>query len=816
MIALDLETDRGVKKRKGIPKDLKTRHAAALDYFKASASYFSKQRQREVDDLKFVDFDDQWEQTTKTQRAGSQAVNGLPPTPARPTPVTNLLRASCQQVANTRRHARLALEFAPKGGGATQDVAEVFEDIVRAAQDESRAAIARNWAADRAEKCGMGWYRIDADFSQEQPDDEASWNDQDIVWRRILNQASVYPDPTSQEPDFSDGRRLFITEDIPIARYRDEYPDSDLSDYDTSELTGIGDRQPEWVFATNQDADGDAGKTIRIAEYWEVIERTRTKVMLTDGRAAFDDEDLPEGVQIATGPQARRRVVRDRVIMWSKINAIEYLEEPVEWDGLYIPIVPCIGEEFNVDGERRWQGLVRPGKDSNVIYNVMNAARLETIGLATKAPYIGYFETIEPYLEWWKQSNVRNFFMLPIKAVRDAAGNFLPPPKRNVEEPAIQAITQAAQAAKDDVHSTTGIPPVALGQLDPRDRSGKAIQALQGQAEVGTSGYLDNFTSITLHYEGKVVRDMIPRKFDRPGRIVPAVGVDEKRRLVMLNYPYVEGPDGQPIKALPQWEKGQPVPKQIPGPPGQNGQSQPLEVKYYDLSVGQFSIAPVVGKSYATRREEASAAISAVMQAVPPEMAAAIAPAWLEEQDYPGARKVAEIAKKALPPQLAAAYQDDKSGPSPEVQQLQQQLQQAQEALKGQQAAEQAKQQAQTQRELTKTQMQEQGEAQRTQSDNQTRIEIARINQEGAFAIADLKATLEAANTAIAAMQAERLALESSHKEAALQVHQAAHEAAQNAADRAHALGMAAVQHAQTLEQGQQAADLAPTPEPTA
>lgn len=815
MVTLDLSTGPGERRARFAPPgedgkprtdldDLKKRHQAALDAFKASAAAFAKQRQREMEDLKFVDFDEQWDPTSKTNRAGNQAVGGLPPTPPRPTIVINQLRSPCQQVANTRRNARLALTFAPKGGGATQDVAEVFEDIVRAAQAESRASIARNWAGDRAEKCGMGWYRVDTEYADEDPTDPASWNDQNLAWRRILNQASVYPDASAQEPDFSDGRLLFVTEDMPWAEYKRRFKDSDLAHLDDDEITGvgelmgIGDGQPNWVMTTD---DGDAGKVVRIAECWEIVERERTKVMLSDGRAAFDD-DIPEGVTVATGTAARKRRVKDRVLMWSLMNCMEYLEAPREANGRYIPIIPTIGEEGNVNGERRWWGIVRPGRDAAVSYNVLRAAQIETIASASKTPWIGYMETIEPYLEWWKNSAIRNYFFLPVKAAYDKAGNLLPFPQRNVQEPAIQAITMAAQAAKDDVHTTTGIPPVSLGQVDPHERSGKAIQALQGQAEVGSSGYLDNFVSITLAYEGKVVRDLIPRLFDRPGRIVPAVGLDEKRRLVMLNYPYVDGPNGQPVKALPNWEKGQPVPEQIPGPDG-----QPLEVKYVDLASGEFSVQPVAGKSFATRQEAVNNAIQSIMQVVTPEMSMALAPAFIESLDTPDALRLAEIAKKALPPQLAAAYEDGQPGIDPEKQQLQMQVQQLQQALESKQMEEQAKQQAQTQRELTKAQIDSEVTIQKAQIDAQVRIEVAKINAQAGLTEASIKAGLEQTGHQI---QREEAMIGRDH-ELAVQQRDHEHErdmaqvsaelsAAQADQDQANALEQGAMSHQQTLE----------------
>src|SRR4030095_684606 len=179
-----------------------------------------------------------------------------------------------------------------------------------------------------------------------------------------------------------------------------------------------------------------------------------------------------------------------------------------------------------------------------------------------------------------------------------------PPPHRNVAEPAIQAVTLAAAAAKDDLHGTTNMPPVSLGQLHPHERSGVAIRALQGQAEVGSSGYLDNLASVSMLYEGKVLKDLIPRIYDRPGRLVPAMGADEKRRNLMVNIPFVEQ-GGQP----------QAVPAGTPG------------AEVIDLKNAELSVTAVVGKSYATRREETSEAIAAIIQAAP-QLAPILAPFW--------------------------------------------------------------------------------------------------------------------------------------------------------------------------------------------
>src|SRR5712672_531600 len=82
--------------------DAKARHQAALAKFYVSASYFVRQRERELSDLRFVDFDEMWPADAKAQRAGQQtggAAQGLPPTPPRPSIVINQLRAPLATIA---------------------------------------------------------------------------------------------------------------------------------------------------------------------------------------------------------------------------------------------------------------------------------------------------------------------------------------------------------------------------------------------------------------------------------------------------------------------------------------------------------------------------------------------------------------------------------------------------------------------------------------------------------------------------------------------------------------------------------------------
>lgn len=618
----------------------------ALERFALSAEAEAEQRTREEEDLRFVDFDEQWPEDIKRARQGATATGQLPAVQARPCLTINKLRHPVQQVTNQARQSRLALSFAAKSGDASVDVAEAYEDIVRAIQTDSRAHLARQWAFERAAKCGRGVYRILTEYANDGD------FDLDIVYKRVLNQSTVYLDPFATEPDWSDGEWAFITEDMPVSRFRREFGESVIAKMSDDELRGLGDDCPKWV------QFGDDGKPlVRVAEYF-YVERTKQTICLYklengDEKSFPTDGEIPPGAQKVLDqsgtPIEREQEVRK--VKWAKLTASEILEEQ-DWPGRYIPIVPVIGMEANVNGERRWTGLVRPARDAQVSYNVMRSAQVETIGLATKAPYIGYMETIEGFEDWWAQANVRNFPMLPVKFVRDAAGHPLPIPQRQVAEPAIQAITLAAHEADNDVKATTAIFDPSLGNMDPNERSGKAIMALQKQAETGTASYLDNLASMSMIYEGKILKDLLPKIYNRAGRIVAAIGADDQRRQLLLGVPFTSGPKGKP----------QPQPEGTPG------------AKTIDLATGEYSVAVTVGKSFTTRREEGVAAMSEVISAVP-QLMSIVGDLYVGNMDFPGARQMADRMKKTLPPQL----QDDQDQAIPPK--VMQQMQQAQQVI---------------------------------------------------------------------------------------------------------------------------------------
>jgi hypothetical protein len=76
--------------------------------------------------------------------------------PARPCLEINKIDQPIEQVLNEARDTRLGIQIKAKGQNANKDTAYVRQGMIRAIEVESRAQIARNWALNRATKCGFG------------------------------------------------------------------------------------------------------------------------------------------------------------------------------------------------------------------------------------------------------------------------------------------------------------------------------------------------------------------------------------------------------------------------------------------------------------------------------------------------------------------------------------------------------------------------------------------------------------------------------------------------------------------------------------
>jgi hypothetical protein len=714
-------------------------HAQALARFQLCADAFKAQNDREREDLAFQIPENHWPQDWQDARKG-QIINNVP-VPPRPMLSIPKLDQTFQMLDNQMRSASLGIQIHAETDDADEATARVIQDLYRHIETSSRANLARNWAYQRAYKCGRGAYKVDKVYDLDSPEP----SDQKIVIRRLLDQSCAYFDPFATEPDFSDMRFAFESAWLPKTLYDDKYPDSRLSAMSGGELESLAHQRPDWISG----ADPESSAYL-VCGYWCV------------------HLDKTESGQI-------------RRVTYTVINAIETLEEETEWDGKYIPLIPVIGRELiPYDGSRRWTGVIGPAKDGQRLFDVAASNVVEKVGLDTKAPWIAAEGQDEGHELEWQMSAVRNFPMLTYKPTM-IQGQLVPPPQKNTSGVNISGDLQLLQLAGGFIQdATTTVDQSRIEQLAKQRVAHQTIGSIASAGEAGRSDFLYNFVDVSLPYEALVVLDLIPKVYDRPGRVIRVRSADSNTRPVMINHPYVP----HPVTGRPQ-----PVPDGTPVPP---------HALYHDLSRGVYGVVATVGQGFDTANEAQSAQYTQLFQADPSVMPAFL-PFFLRANNFPP--EAIERAEKMVPPQL-----QDQPQQSPQqvqaqlgqmkqtIQQLQQQLQQATQAIQTDQVK--------VQGDIQKAQIQKDKDLQLQMMKDATQIAVAKIQATARGAIVQL----EAQNEALALGQqqefdAQQAGLDRAH-EAGLATADLAGDQMTQAADRAHEVGMAGADAAQTQQEG--------------
>ena len=726
----------------------------ALDRFKVGSDADVDQRNREVDALRFQVPDLCWPTEVKDQRK-PQLIGGVA-IPQRPMLSIPSLDHPIQLVLNAEKGAHLGVTIHALSDEANDDTAEIIQGLYRRIEVESRAGLARSWAFERAVKAGRGYYRV---MTEPDPDSDDPF-DQRIMIKRILQQGSVVLDPFAQEPDFSDGQWAFLVNDMPWSTYKRRYPNSQMATFSEDELSAIGMNTQSWI-----SGDEGEGRAVRVAEYYRLEYETITRVLLDDGTDA-EDTKIPMGRTARTGAEARTRKEKTPVLYWSTINAIEELEPKQAMDGRYIPIIPVVGRELiPFEQERRWVGMIEPNKDAVRLLNYSASSAVEMASLETKAPYTMVEGQEEGHEEEWQLANVRNFPYLRYRNV-SLNGTPAPPPQRTqVDTSRLGPSMLLLQQAREFIHEGTGAYESALGQQATNAKSGRAVLALQNQHMAGSSHFLDNLAEISMTYEAKVVLDLIPHIYDRPGRVARILDREDRSKTVMLNQPFRVNPQTQRPVAVPALPPAMP-----PGAMGQPGMppmgmlpmAQPLgKVLNYELNKGRYGVSVSIGKSYKSRNEEGADEMGNLFQANP-ALFPILGDIYLKFRDFPGHLEAAERVKKMLPSPLQA------QGAEPDPQQLQQQLQQASQMVEqlgkaldektrlldadGQKLQQQAQVELQKQDMILQQEREKlQAQTVQAQNDQQAKIEIERMRNETQLAITAMKIRADEANAALAA-----------------------------------------------------------------
>lgn len=600
--------------------------ATAKERFEAAIGRESHNRERQKEDIRFAasspDDPWQWDEKTIADRKLSM----------RPMLTINKMPQHIRQVTNDIRQNRPSIRYRPADDKADVETADILMGLVRHIEAHSDADVAYDTAAEHQVTSGLGYIRVMADYIN---DDSF---DQDIYIKRVKNPFRVHMDPDIQDPAGSDAKWCFIDEDLSEDEFKAQYPDADPID---------------WKFVDDS-SWFSSDKKVRIAEYFEIVEKEATLCLYANGTTSFKGDDLPEGVFIGEKPLKERKTIK-KTCMWRKLNGQQILEggpDGKEFPSRYIPVARVVGNEWEVDGKVYVSGIVRNAKDSQRMYNVAQTAVVERVMLSPKAPWTAPVDAIQGYEKTWQSANTGNHSFLPYNHVDDE-GNPIPAPTRVQAAQVETGLNQIAMGASDDIKAETGQYDASLGQKS-NETSGRAIMARQREGDNATYHYVDNLGRAIRHI-GRVILDMIPKIYDtaRVARIL--------------------GEDGEVANAI--------VDPNAPEAFKEVRDEQGEIKRIFNPNIGFYDVYTTSGPSFTTRRIEAVEAMTAMTQANP-QLWQVIGDQLVKNMDWPGAEEMAERLKLTLLPQVQQTLDKDKEQQiPPQIQQAMQEMQQHTQAL---------------------------------------------------------------------------------------------------------------------------------------
>lgn len=596
-----------------ILKEAKEAFAKCQDHWKDNHEEYKK-------DIKFARLSQQWNDKVRQQREAER----------RPCLTINKLQPIIRQVVNDARQNRPAIKVAPADSNSDPETADVISGMIRNIQVSSNADVAYDTAIDNAVSGGLGYWRVNLDYStavaslEEANQLGAAAFEKDIVIRRVPNPLSVYGDPCSTEADSSDWNLAFIVDEVKKSEFKARYPDAKMVDFDAAAWNSLS---PPWA---KEDK-------ILVAEYWTRSEVVEMAIGLSDGTIMLLKEYEKQAEQFAAlGVTANTPPlpIKCYKVKQRRMSGVEELDS-TDWLGKYIPVVPVYGDEVNLEGKRYFRSLIRDAKDAQDMFNYWRTAATEIVALAPKAPYIGRKGAFESDQAKWETANNATH------AYIEYDGPEMPQRQPFAGVPA--GMIQEALNASDDIKAITGIFDASLGARS-NETSGKAIMARQREGDVSTFHLIDNLTRAIRH-TGLILIDLIPKVYPTE-RIVRILGEDGTPESKQINKEYEDKDE----------KTGEPL------------------VKIHDVRTGKYDITVTSGPSFTSRREEAATMMTEMVRAYP-DIAPFIIDLIAKNFDWPFADEIAKRAEAMLPPQI--------KGEDPEAQQRDAMAQQQMQMLSG-------------------------------------------------------------------------------------------------------------------------------------
>lgn len=606
------------------------------DAFTADDTEWAQHREAREADMKALGPDSTWDDKERKAREAE----------GRPCLSFDELSQHVNQLVNDAREQDRGVSVSP--GPEDQDDSEsrFVQALIREIETKSNAQLAYTRMFEDAASGGYGFLQIRPVYARDRFDEGQPIGpdafDQELRIVPVHNPDLVTPGYFTL-PNFADAERFWIDERVTHAEYKRRWPYSELTPSDVIKEAGV-----RWA----------TDKAVWVRERWQK-ETTRRRLALMPNPDPTNPE--PVGVWVDTIPKGERREVlkaalAERWVDVPKIthaitNGVEYLEEPSEQPGIYLPIVGCTGKILWEGDTRYLMSLIRKAHDPQQVHNYSKTTEAELAAMTPKFPWFYYAGALDKT----NAAKLANANRKPVGGIAieptfdkwNPAWGPVPYPTRNPYDPPIQAFEMLAESTRRSIQSSmgTGFLPTEAQRLN--QKSGVALREIASSASKGAYHFVDHYEHAIRHV-GDVLVDRIPYYYDTP-RNLHVRGKDNEPIKVRINDPDVNAPadlGGRPIIL----KKG-----------------------------AKLTVTVSTGPSYATEQEKASEFADNFVTARPDQFALYADLIFKLKQLGPLGDKMAERAHAMLPPPILALENGQK--PNPQAQQMQMQLQQMQQQV---------------------------------------------------------------------------------------------------------------------------------------
>lgn len=458
---------------------------------------------------------------------------------------------------------------------------DIIEGLIREVEYRSMAEVADATAVKYSAISGYGVIELATEYSNERDDTQR------LVLKSVEDPGIVFFDPKARRANREDarwgGKLLSYSADEYVMAFGKravrEPGGVQVAQGWIKDAMGIGtdDTQTllEWTGARD-DGDGRWRGPFYVCEFYMVEEEDRTSRLYSNMIWYLDDEAIPAGAVPLKGEDARSRKSPKRTIKKYLVDALEVLDE-TDWPGTLIPLFPVLGPEIYIEGKLHRLSLISPGMDSNRALNYVATTATEIAGLANKTGMIGWKGQFDDprwqtaATEIWAYQEVTPTFATDEMGVQ----HLLPAPQKNQWEAPIQWLLALGSFFTEQFKAVTSMYSSSLGE-EKGDQSGKAIEQLRSESNVGNFSYADNLHRCkTIIYQQMAI--IFPKIMTGP-QVVAIVRPDSQHEMIAINQEF--GADGIDQKT------------------GKKG-------KKNSLTLGEYSVRVVAGPNFQTRQDQA-------------------------------------------------------------------------------------------------------------------------------------------------------------------------------------------------------------------